>query len=113
MGPAELAMLGDDRGVDAPANVELGGQPDKPRIREPNKVVENLVRDRLVERPLVAVRPDVQLERLELDAESVRHVLQVERREVGLTCLRTETRKFRYTHPNRVVAIGLRIREGL
>src|SRR4029079_10656684 len=62
---------------------------------------------------LVAERPDVELQRFELDAESVRHVLEMQGREVGLTCLRTETRELGNAPPNRVVAIRLRIRERL
>ena len=64
-------------------------------------------------RAFVAVRPDVELQRLQLDARGVGHVLEVQRREIRLTCLRTETGELRNPHPDRVVAIRVRVRKGL
>src|SRR5262245_25830366 len=80
--PARLPLLGDDRRVDAAAHVELGRQADEARLHRLDEVVEYAVRDRLVKRTFVAVRPDVKLQRFQLDALGIGNVLEVQRREI-------------------------------
>src|SRR5689334_4366333 len=106
-------MLGDHGREDAAADVEISRQTNEPRFHQAREIVDDAVRDRLVERTLVAERPDVELQRLQLDALSVWHVLEVQRCEVRLACLRTETGEFRDPHPDRVVTSGLRVGERL
>ena len=55
-----------------------------------DQLVQDLVRDRLVKVPFVAERPEIQLERLELQAEGVRHVANADDGEVGLSRPRAE-----------------------
>ena len=85
-----LLVLGDDRRVDAAAHLELALDARAPRRDCGHQVVEDPVGDRLVECALVAVRPEIELPRLELDAELVGDVLDADGGEVGLAGLGTE-----------------------
>src|SRR5262245_3426003 len=67
--PAGPALLGDDAGVNATADVEFRRQPDEPRVEHARKIVEDPVRHRLVKRAFVPKRPDVELQGFQLDAE--------------------------------------------
>src|SRR4051812_103333 len=78
--PGLLAVLGGDGGEYSPAHVEARGEPHEARTRRLNQVVEDLVRHRFVEPALVAERPDVELEALQLDALPVGDVVKVQRR---------------------------------
>ena len=64
-----LPVFRDDRRVDPAAHLELALDARASGRDRRHQVVEDPVRDRLVERALVAVRPEVELPRLELDAE--------------------------------------------
>src|SRR5438477_9478603 len=77
-------MFGDHRSLDPAPHVENSLDPHAAGRESLHQVVEDAVGHRLVKVPLVAKRPEIELERLELDAESVRHVLDLERAEVGL-----------------------------
>src|SRR5690606_41934988 len=55
------------------------------------QVTGKAVRDGLVEGAVAPIRPDVQLQRLQLDAQGIGNVLEMQRGEVRLACLRTET----------------------
>ena len=70
-----------------PRTLELALDARAPRRDRGHQVVEDAVGDRLVEGALVAVRPEVELPRLELDAELVGHVLDADGGEVGLAGL--------------------------
>ena len=78
-----------------------------------DEVVEDAVRDRLVERALVAEAPDVQLQRLQLDAGAVGHVFEVQGREVRLPGLRAQAGELGKTHADGIIPIRLRIGECL
>jgi hypothetical protein len=56
-------MFRDDRGEDSAAYEKLGRQAHEARRYGSDEIIEYLVGDRLVERALVTVRPDVEFER--------------------------------------------------
>src|SRR6185295_2523403 len=107
--PITLSVLGDNRRVDSAAHVEVGGETQKARLQGRREEVRNLVRDRLVEGAAIAEGPDVELERLELDAELVGNVLEFERCEIRLARARAQARELRDAHADRIVATRLRI----
>ena len=72
------AMLGDDRRVDAAAHAEFGAQAHEARRSGGDQVVEDAVGHGFVERAFVAIAPDVQFERFQFDAGSVRHVFEMQ-----------------------------------
>src|SRR6266567_2842397 len=49
-----------------------------------HEIVQNAVRDRFIERALAPIRCKIKLERLAFDAETIRHVIDVDPGEVGL-----------------------------
>src|SRR5580698_8191481 len=111
--PSGMPMLHDDGGVDSAANVEFGHQTHEARRRCANQLAQDLVGHRLVKGAPVAERPDVQLQRFQLDAALIGDVFELESREVRLTGLRTQAGEFREGHPDGVVAFRRGIRKGL
>src|SRR5262245_36133919 len=106
-------MFGDDVGVDAAADVEARGDSHEPWRPGGYQVLEDLVRDRLVKRAAIAERPDIELQRLQLHAGGIGHVLDLERGEIRLPGARAQAGELRDRHPDGVVALALRIGEGL
>ncbi len=80
--PAGLAVLGDNRGPDAAADIEAAAQAHEARAAGGYEVVEDAIGHVLVEMTLVAERPDIELECLELEAEPIGDVLEFQRREI-------------------------------
>ena len=68
---------------------KLGGHNRLARRARFHEIVQNAVRDRFVERALVPIRGKVKLKRLTFDAEPIRHVIDVDPGEIGLTRDRT------------------------
>src|SRR5439155_24240766 len=62
---------------------------------------------------LVAVRPEVELQRLELDEALVGHVTNADRCEVGLAGPGAETGELRHRHRDLVVPVRVRVRYDL
>ncbi len=93
-------MLGDHRRVDASADVELGTDAHESRAAGVYQILEDTVGHRLVEGALVPERPHVQFQGLELDAELLWDVVDVQGREIGLAGLRAQTGKLRDAHPD-------------
>src|SRR6202034_702496 len=77
--PAGSAVFGHHRGVNAPAHVEFGQNPHESGGRRRYQILQDLVGHRFVECAAVAERPDVEFQRLQLDASQVWHVLELER----------------------------------
>src|SRR5688500_14306888 len=111
--PAAGTVLGDDGREDAAAHVPAGGEPHEARLRGGHQVVQDAVGDGLVEGALVAVRPDVELEALQLDAGLLRDVVEGEDREVRLAGLGAQAGEFRDRHVDQEIAARLRVGEGL
>jgi len=83
-------ILRNHGGANATTDVEVTLDAGTPRMNRRHQVVQDAVDDGLVKGTLVAVRPQVQLPRLELDAKLVGHVLDANRGEIGLTGLGTK-----------------------
>jgi len=84
-------VLGHDRGVDAPANVEIRRQTHESGLAGGHQVTQDLIGHRFVENTLVPVGPHVQLQRLEFQTQLVGNVFQIQHREIRLTGARTQT----------------------
>src|SRR5688572_5486612 len=84
------AVIGEDAGVDAAADVEVALDPQPLGRHRGDQVVEDLLGDRLVEGADVAEAPEVELQRLELNALLVGDVAKLDGREVGLAGLRAD-----------------------
>src|SRR6185436_16074094 len=97
----------------AAPDVEAALHPEPPRRERAHEVVEDLVRHLLEEMALVAERPDVELERLQLHAQPVGHVADDDGAEVRLARDRAQRRVLRTDVADPVVALGRRVRERL
>src|SRR5205085_7750748 len=95
------------------ADVEVALHFDEARVERGDEVVGDPVRDRLVERPLVAEGPEVELERLQLHAALVGDVADADRGEVGLPGDRAEAGELGGFEVDLVVARRRGIGEGL
>ena len=82
-------------GVDTASDVEIAHDCHAARPDGPDEVVEDAIRDGLVEVPLVPERPQIQLERLQLHTQPIRDVPDADRGEVRLSCARAETGELR------------------
>src|SRR3954466_4593813 len=106
-------MPRDDDRVDSAADEEISGDFAAARLQCRDEIVEDPVGDGLVERALVAVAPEVELEALELHAELAGHVADADGREVRLPRHRAEAGELRRLEADLVLAIRLRIGKGL
>ena len=95
-------------GLDAAADVEVAFDVEVARVERGDEIVGDPVRDRLVERPFVAIRPEIELQRLQLDALLVRDVADADRGEVRLRRHRTEAGELRRLEGDLVIAFGIR-----
>src|SRR5437762_1202886 len=102
-----------DLGLDAPAHVEVPGDLDPAGLGRRHEVVQDPIRHVLVEHALVPIRPDIELERLELDQVRVGHVADADRPEVGLAGPRAEAGELRHGHRDLVVPVRVRVRHDL
>src|SRR5689334_1408177 len=102
-------MCGGDRCVETAAHVELANHGRFTRLDGGDDVVKDLVGDRFVERALVAERPEVELVRLQLDAELVRNVADGDLREVWLAGDRAEAGELWRMNLDLVVALRVGI----
>ena len=106
-------ILSNHGGVNATTDVEVTLDARAPRMNRRHQVVQNTVYDGLVKGTLVAVRPQVQLPRLELDTQSVGHVLDANRGKIGLTRLGTKTSELVRLETDEVVSVRLRVGEAI
>src|SRR5580704_1226671 len=111
--PVALSALRDNGGVDAAAHIEARTQTQEARVQRAIEMIGDLVGDRFVEGAAIAERPDIKLERFELDAQLVGHVFEIERREIRLPGARAQAGEFRNLHANRVVGASVRIGKSL
>ena len=106
-------ILSNHGGVNATADVEVSLDSRTPRMNRSYEIVQDAVDDGLVKGAFVAVRPQVQLPRLELDAEPIGHVLDANRGEIGLTRLGTKARELMRLETDEVVSVRLRVGEAI
>src|SRR5581483_11716542 len=101
-----LPVLNTNLRFDSAANIEIALDFDEARIERANEIVGDAIRDRLVKRALIAIRPEIQLERFQLDAFLIGNVANANRREVRLPRHRTDARKLRRFEVDLVIAFG-------
>ena len=104
-------MLSNDGRENAPAHVELGGQAHESWSRSSDQIIENLIRNRLVKRTLVTVRPDIQLEALEFYAFAIGNIIEVQSGKIGLTGFGTKAGELGNLHADQKVPFRMRVRE--
>ncbi len=105
--PAVGAVFDDDAGIDATAYVEVRVDAHEARVSRRHQVGQDLIGDRFVKRALIAVGPEVQLQRLQFEARLVRYILDFDGGKVGLSSERAQAGEFRGVDVNRVVALGI------
>jgi hypothetical protein len=108
-------MFGDvsccDRGGDSAAWSEFGDECHRLGLHGRDDIVENAVRDHLVEDAFVAVLLQVHFQAFEFDTLGRRRVVEGERAEVGLACFRAHRGKLGTLDLDRVVALRVLILE--
>ena len=104
------AMTRSDLRRDAAARQPSGVNRHPSRRESSDEVIQDAVRHGLVERAFVPKRPQVQLQRLQLDDRLVGHVLDAHRREVGLASHRADARELGRLAGHHIVAARMRIR---
>src|SRR5262249_34900541 len=110
---SRAVVLDGHRGGDAATNREITDHLQAAGAHGGDHVVEDPVGHGFVEGALIAIAPEVELERLELDTELVRNVLNPDGGKVRLPRERAKAREFRAVEGNQVVAFGARIGERL
>ena len=105
-------MLNGDGGVNAAADVEFAGDFHPSGGAGGDQVVEDLVGDRFVKSAFVAVGPEIELERFELDAAGVGDVADGDGGEVRLAGFGAQAGEFRALHANKIITPGMRVGEG-
>ena len=104
-------MRSGDRRMNSATDIEIADHRHFTRATRGNQIVENLVDDRFVESALIAKRPKIEFQRLQLDAEFVRHIVDFDRGEIGLAGARAHTGEFRTLHMDLIIAFRPRIRK--
>lgn len=97
-------MFHDDIGKDAAAYEKFGGEAQVSWLQDGGQVIDDTIRDGLMESALIPVRPDVKFKALELDTFFIRDVVEDQGGEIRLTCLWTEAGKLRNFHVNMVIS---------
>ena len=88
-------MLGADDRLDIPPNVEVAPHFHLPGLARFNEVIQNLVHRALVKDGNIAVRVEIELQGLELDARVARLVLDMDYAEIGKPAARAKGRPLR------------------
>ena len=98
---------------DAAAGCELAPDLDILRIHERDEILHDSVHAILVKIAVVAEREQVELQALALHHTLIRHVVDVDRGEIGLTRDRAEARELRTVELHPVIIFGVLVLEGL
>ncbi len=101
--PAAFSVLDHHGSEYASPDEKVRGKSHKTRTGRSNKIIKHPVGNCLVERALVAVRPDVELEALQFHTLAIGHVIQRQGRKIRLSGQRTEAGKFRNFHVDQEV----------
>jgi hypothetical protein len=102
-----------DGSGDTAANVERPFDRHSSRREQADEVIEDAIGHCLVEMPLIAERPEVELEALELDAERIGYIGDVQRREVGLPGHGADAGELGGFEADLIIALRRRIGESL
>src|SRR5712691_1042591 len=101
-----VRILGPDGESDASARGKLRGHYGLARRTRFHKVIEDAVGYRFVKCPLVAIRGEIKLERLAFNAETVRHVVEVDPGEIGLAGHRAKRSEIVGLKMNPIISSG-------
>ncbi len=107
--PTLSAMLCDDCRKHTTADPKLGRQSCETWCGGSNDIVKNFVGYRFVKLAFIAKRPDVELEALQLDAALGGNVVQVQRREIGLSRFWAQASELGNLHMNEEFPLRLRV----
>jgi len=110
---AFVRILGAHGKRDSTARGELRGDDCFARRARFDEVVKNPIRDRFVERALVPIGRQVKFQGLALDAQEVRHVINIDSGEIGLAGHRTNRSEIIGFKMDPVIPAWRRIRECL
>src|SRR5205807_8466150 len=108
---ARLSVLDFHQGRDAAADVEVAFDVEIARVERGNEVVGAAIGDRLVEGAFIAIRPEIELQRLQLDAFLIGHVADADGGKVRLRRHRTEAGELRRLEGDLVIALGVGVFE--
>ena len=98
--------------MNAAAHVEIADHRHFARLAGSDQVVENFVGHGFVKGTLIAVRPQIEFERFELEANLIRYVGYEDRGKVGLAGPGADTSELRALHIDCKVAPRSRIGKG-
>jgi hypothetical protein len=110
---APSRVFGNDRKGQSATGRESGLDFHPARLAGLNQVIQDLVDDMLIEGMDVSVRRQIKLERLGLNAELIRNVLDEDLSEIGLARHRAEGSEIRAVEADSIIAAGLGVWKGL
>src|SRR5438132_2634255 len=108
-----LAMLDLHFGLDSAAHVEIAFHFDEARIERANEIVGDPIGHRLVKRTFIAVRPQIELQRFQLDAFLIGDVADADGGEIRLPGHRADAGELRRLEVDLVVALGVGVGKSL
>jgi hypothetical protein len=111
--PVRRLVLCDHSGEETPTHIPARGQTHEARAAGTHQVIENRVGHGFVKGTLVAVRPHIQFERLELDILLVGNVVDGEVSKVWLARKGTEAGELGDLNVDLIVTVWLRVGESL
>jgi hypothetical protein len=112
-GNSALRVARRDRRMNAAADIEIADDGHLARLAGLNEIVENLVDHGFVESAFVAIGPQIELQRFELDAKLIGNVMDSDRGKIRLSRARTNTGELGTFHFYVIVAFRARVDKGL
>ena len=112
-GNSGLRVARRDRRMNAAADIEIADDDHLARLAGLNQIVENLVDHGFVESAFVAIGPQIELQRFELDAKLIGNVMDSDRGKIRLSRARTNTGELGTFHFYVIVAFRARVAKGL
>jgi hypothetical protein len=112
-GNSGLRVARRDRRMNATADIEIADDGHLARLAGLNEIVENLVDHGFVESAFVAIGPQIELQRFELDAKLIGNVMDSDRGKIRLSRARTNTGELGTFHFYLIVAFRARVDKGL
>jgi hypothetical protein len=112
-GNSGLRVARRDRRMNAAADIEIADDDHLARLAGLNEIVENLVDHGFVESAFVAIGPQIELQRFELDAKLIGNVMDSDRGKIRLSRARTNTGELGTFHFYLIVAFRARVDKGL
>jgi len=76
-----------------------------------HEIIENTICDSFIERALIAIRGQIELQLFTFDAQTIRHVIDIDPGEIGLACDRTNGSEIVCFEVNTVISLRSRIRK--